>query len=92
MSPLHDGAVIIYGNRIEAARCLLPVSSSKRLGAQFGTRHRAAVGLTEETGRISVAEQGVIVSGLTPEELHHRLSEVLSDQTVPAGGFTQPKK
>ena len=76
---------------------------SKRLGAQFGTRHRAAVGLTEETdafvvvvseetGRISVAEQGVIVSGLTPEELRHRLSDVLSDQTVPAGGFTQAKK
>lgn len=102
-SPLHDGAVIIYGNRIEAARCLLPVSRSKRLGAQFGTRHRAAVGLTEETdafvvvvseetGRISVAEQGVIVSGLTPEELRNRLSDALSDYAVPAGGFTQPKK
>ena len=102
-SPLHDGAVIIYGNRIEAARCILPVSRSKRLGAQFGTRHRAAVGLTEETdafvvivseetGRISVAEQGVIISGLTPEELRHRLSDVLSDHAVPAGGFTQPKK
>ena len=102
-SPLHDGAVIIYGNRIEAARCLLPVSRSKRLGAQFGTRHRAAVGLTEETdafvvvvseetGRISVAEQGVIVSGLTPEELRNRLSDALSDYAVSAGGFTQPKK
>ncbi len=102
-SPLHDGAVIIYGNRIEASRCILPVSRSKRLGAQFGTRHRAAVGLTEETdafvvvvseetGRISVAEQGVIISGLTPDELRHRLSDALSDHAVPASGFTQPKK
>ena len=48
--------------------------------------------VSEETGRISVAEQGVIISGLTPEELRHRLSGVLSDHAVPAGGFTQPKK
>lgn len=88
-NPLHDGAVIIEDNRIEAARCILPVSRSKRLGRQFGTRHRAAVGLTEETdafvvvvseetGKISVAEQGVMISGLTPEELKSHLSQALN--------------
>jgi len=87
-SPLHDGAVIISDNRIEAARCILPVSRSRSLGRQFGTRHRAAVGLTEETdsfvvvvseetGKISVAEQGVMISGLTTQELHSHLSEAL---------------
>ncbi len=90
-SPLHDGAVIIAENRIEAARCILPVSRSKRLGGQYGTRHRAAVGLTEETdafviavseetGKISVAEQGVMISGLTIEELKSLLSEALTIQ------------
>ncbi len=90
-NPLHDGAVIIADNRIEAARCILPISRSERLGKQFGTRHRAAVGLaeetdafvivvSEETGKISVAEQGVMISGLTPEELKIHLSEAL---TVP---------
>ncbi|MCY4159121.1 MAG: diadenylate cyclase CdaA [Bacteroidetes bacterium] len=89
VSPLHDGAVIIADNRIEAVRCILPVSRSKRLGQQFGTRHRAAVGLTEETdafvvvvseetGKISVAEQGVMISGLTIEELESHLSEALT--------------
>ncbi len=87
-SPLHDGAVIVSDNRIEAARCILPVSRSGSLGRQFGTRHRAAVGLTEETdafvvivseetGKISVAEQGVMISGLTTIELQSHLSEAL---------------
>ena len=90
-NPLHDGAVIIADNRIEAARCILPVSRTKRLGRQFGTRHRAAVGLTEETdafvvvvseetGKISVAEQGVMISGLTSDELKIHLSEALTMQ------------
>ncbi len=98
-SPLHDGAVIISDNRIEAVRCILPVSRSRRLGAQFGTRHRAAVGLTEETdafvvvlseetGKISVAEQGVMISGLTIEELKSQLSEALSSQ-MSSGGLGQ---
>lgn len=101
-SPLHDGAVIISDNRIDAACCILPVSRSKRLGAQFGTRHRAAVGLTEETdafvvvvseetGKISVAEQGVMISGLTTEELKSQLSEALSAR-VSSGGLGQTEK
>ena len=92
-SPLHDGAVIVADNRIEAARCILPVSRSKRLGGKYGMRHRAAVGLTEETdafvvviseetGKISVAEQGVMISGLTIEELRSHLSEALTTRTL----------
>ena len=99
-SPLHDGAVMIVDNRIEAARCILPVSRMERLGRQFGTRHRAAVGLTEETdafvvvvseetGKISVAEQGVMISGLTVEELKSHLLEALITG-VSSGVIRQP--
>lgn len=87
-SPLHDGAVIIQDNRIEAARCILPVSEARRLDPHFGLRHRAAVGLTErtdafvvvtseETGKISVAENGILQTNLTPAELQERLTEAL---------------
>jgi diadenylate cyclase len=87
-SPLHDGAVIIEDQKITAARCILPVSEARRLDPHLGLRHRAAVGLTErtdafvvvtseETGRISVAENGVIHTGLSPQELRSRLNEAL---------------
>ncbi len=87
-SPLHDGAVIIEDQKVAAARCILPVSDARRLDPHLGLRHRAAVGLTErtdafvvvtseETGRISVAEDGVIHTDLSPEELHERLTEAL---------------
>ena len=52
--PLHDGAVIIYKNRILAARCVLPVSERINLPAQYGMRHRAAIGITEQTDAIAV--------------------------------------
>ena len=88
-NPLHDGAVIVSNGRIEAARCILPVSRSMRLSPLLGLRHRAAVGLTEETdafvvivseetGSISVAEKGVITSNLTVDELQSHLAEALS--------------
>ena len=91
-SQLHDGAVIIVNGRIEAARCILPVSRSKQMGPDLGLRHRAAVGLTEETdayvvvvseqsGRIAIAENGVIASGLTSEELRENLLEALRKRT-----------
>lgn len=83
-SPLHDGAVIIQGQKIEAARCILPVSDARGLDPHLGLRHRAAVGLTErtdafvvvtseETGRMSVAENGRIEVGLTANEVRARL-------------------
>lgn len=92
VNKLHDGAVIIRNRRIEAARCILPVSTNMRLSPHLGLRHRAAVGLTEqtdafviivseETGRISVAENGVLTSGLTGGELLSRLTQALYSHT-----------
>jgi len=83
-TPLHDGAVIIRGNRLAAAGCLLPLSERPGLIRPLGTRHRAAIGVTEvtdalavvvseETGTISLAVEGRLDRGLTEEELKVRL-------------------
>lgn len=88
-SPLHDGAVIVQGQKIEAARCILPVSDARGLDPHLGLRHRAAVGLTErtdafvivtseETGKISVAENGRLDVGLSLEEAETRLLDAFS--------------
>ncbi len=87
-SPLHDGSVIIRNDRLVAAGCILPLSDDPTLGKELGTRHRAAIGLTEEsdavvvvvseeTGTISVAETGNLERGLSLEELRERLIELL---------------
>jgi len=79
-TPLHDGAVIIRGNRVLAAGCLLPLSERPGLSRGLGTRHRAAIGITEateavtvvvseETGTLSLAHEGRLSRGLTAEEL-----------------------
>lgn len=78
-SPLHDGGVIIYDNKIAAARCILPVTERQDVPEHLGLRHRAAVGMTEvtdalvlivseETGQISVARSGAIESNLSTQE------------------------
>ncbi|MDH5598907.1 MAG: DNA integrity scanning protein DisA nucleotide-binding domain protein, partial [Cyclobacteriaceae bacterium] len=88
LSPLHDGAVIIYKGRIKAARCVLPVSENDNLPAQFGLRHRAAIGMSEttdtlilivseETGQISVAFNGVLEHNLSPREIRQRINDYL---------------
>lgn len=88
-TPLHDGAVIIQGDRVAAAACFLPLTVNPRVSKDFGTRHRAAIGLTEETdavtvivseetGRISLALEGGIDSGLTADVLRQRLRELLT--------------
>ena len=82
--PLHDGAVIIQQDRVAAAACFLPLTVNPRLSKEMGSRHRAAIGLTEENdsvaivvsekaGRISIAAGGEIERGLDPEELKKRL-------------------
>ncbi len=87
-APLHDGAVIIQKGRIAAAACFLPLSMNPVLSTQFGTRHRAAIGITEETdaisvvvseetGSISIAIGGAIERDITAAYLRERLSEVL---------------
>ena len=89
-TPLHDGAAILRGNRVLAAACILPLSERHLPGRKLGTRHRAALGLSErtdavaivvseETGTISLAYDGQIVRGLTGDELRARL-ESLFDQ------------
>lgn len=87
-SPLHDGAVIIQGDRLAAAACFLPLTVNPAISRDFGTRHRAAIGLTEEsdaaaivvseeTGFISIALDGQIERGLSPDELRLRLRDLI---------------
>jgi diadenylate cyclase len=87
-TPLHDGAVIIQENRMAAAACFLPLTVNPRLSKDLGTRHRAAIGLTEEndavavvvseeTGWISVVLEGHIERNLTPDRLRVRLRQLL---------------
>ena len=84
-SPLHDGAVIIQGDRIAAAACFLPLTTNPALSARFGTRHRAAIGVTEEsgaiaivlseeTGQLSIAQRGELSAGVSPEFVRERLA------------------
>jgi diadenylate cyclase len=94
-SPLHDGAVFIRGDRVAAAGCFLPLSRNTQLGRTMGTRHRAALGLaeetdavvlvvSEETGRISLAVEGQMESPLDRETLRRRLGELFSLNVTPA--------
>jgi diadenylate cyclase len=87
-APLHDGAVIVQRDRIAAAACFLPLSMNPVLSTQLGTRHRAAIGITEETdavaviiseetGTISMAVAGSIERDLTVDRLRERLSALL---------------
>ncbi len=79
-TPLHDGAVIVRDDRITAATCYLPLSDNKSINKDYGTRHRAAIGISEvsdsltvivseETGNISIARDGILSAGLSEEEL-----------------------
>ena len=94
-APLHDGAVIIQKDRIAAAACFLPLSMNPVLSTQLGTRHRAGIGVTEETdaiavvvseetGSISLAVGGKIERDLTVEQLRNRLGELLQHYVRPA--------
>jgi diadenylate cyclase len=94
-SPLHDGAVFIRGDRIAAAGCFLPLSRNTQLGRAMGTRHRAALGLSEETdavvlvvseesGRISLAVAGHMETPLDRESLRRRLAELFALERAPA--------
>jgi len=87
-TPLHDGAVIIQDNRVKAAACFLPLTSSPKLSKEYGSRHRAAIGITEETdavavviseerGSISLAEDGELKRFLTGPELKKMLLAAL---------------
>ncbi len=88
-SALHDGAVILQEDRVAAAACFLPLTVNPRVSRELGTRHRAAIGLTEEgdaiavvvseeTGQISLALDGRIQRGLTPDELRERMRALVT--------------
>jgi diadenylate cyclase len=88
-SPLHDGAAILQENRVAAAACFLPLTVNPRVSRELGTRHRAAIGLTEEndavavivseeTGQISLALDGRIERGLSPDTLRERMRTLVT--------------
>jgi diadenylate cyclase len=92
-SPLHDGAVIVQGDRVAAAACFLPLTVNPKLGKDLGSRHRAAIGLTEEndavalvvseeTGYISLVSDGQIERRLTADLLRTRLRSLLLNRRL----------
>lgn len=91
-SPLHDGAVIIYNGKVKAARCILPVTE-RDIPAQFGLRHRAAIGMSEttdtlvlivseETGQVSLSKNGKILHNLSFQELRELLNDYLTGADI----------
>ena len=87
-TPLHDGALIVQDGRVAAAGCFLPLSEQQDIRKSFGTRHRAALGLSEEadsvvlvvseeTGALSLAYESKLYYGLAPEQIRKRLGELL---------------
>ncbi len=90
-SPLHDGAVLIRDGRIKAAACYLPLTENSGLSRELGTRHRAALGISEisdaialvvseESGKISYAHNGGLTRNLTPDTLRKALARFLIDK------------
>ncbi|AZQ61221.1 TIGR00159 family protein [Flammeovirga pectinis] len=89
-SPMHDGACLIYNNRIQAARCILPISENPNIPATMGLRHRAGIGMTEntnaivlivseETGQMSYIQGGVIDHNLSSIELRTKIRAYMQD-------------
>lgn len=85
-TPLHDGAVIIRGNRVAAATCILPVSDNMQLSKELGMRHRAGIGISEvtdcltiivseETGKVSIAKGGKLIRNIDSEYLRSKLTD-----------------
>jgi len=96
-TPLHDGAVLVRGDRVVAAGCLLPLSDNPNLAQTLGTRHRAALGATEEsdavavvvseeTRRVSIAVRGALEADVTPERLRAALEASPGDEPADAPG------
>jgi len=94
-TPLHDGAIIVRGNRVVSATCYLPLSDNLELSKELGTRHRAAIGISEvsdsltivvseETGYVSVAEEGRLYQHVDAEFLKRKLNEVREHQSEPS--------
>lgn len=97
-TPLHDGAVVIRGNRVAAATCYLPLSDNMMISKELGTRHRAAVGISEitdsitvvvseETGRVSLVEGGMLRRVSDAETLRKALERMEVQETAPGPRF-----
>ena len=95
-TPLHDGAVLIRGNRVAAATCYLPLSDNLTISKDLGTRHRAALGISEasdsmtvivseETGRVTLAREGVLTVMSDPEKLRAALHVETKEAVVNPG-------
>ena len=93
-APLHDGAMVIRDGMVYAAGCILPLTKSNKVSLELGTRHRAAIGMSEnsdavivivseETGQISMALNGVLTRNYTRETLQNELEEYLSSSSEP---------
>lgn len=92
-TPLHDGAVVVRDGKIISAACILPLTQNDSLSRELGTRHRAALGVTEnsdcavvivseETGKISIAHDGDMTRNLTPDSLKKILTKLLTNDTI----------
>lgn len=95
-TPLHDGAVIVRGNRITSATCYLPVSKNMKLSKELGTRHRAGVGISEvtdsftiivseQTGKVSIAKNGTLIRNVDADYLRMKLQEIQKDKVKTSG-------
>jgi diadenylate cyclase len=102
-SPLEDGAVIIQHQRLAAACCILPLTENPTLSRTLGTRHRAALGVTEEsdavavviseqTGNISVAHQGQLTTNVEPDQLRGMLQQLLTGKGAQEEGLPETKE
>lgn len=102
-SPLHDGAVIIYKGRIKAARCVLPVSENDHLPPNFGLRHRAAVGMSEntdtlvmaiseETGRLILARNGKYLKSLKLKQVEQKILQYLHNDEPSSWEEVEPEE
>jgi diadenylate cyclase len=100
-SPLHDGAVVLQENRVAAAACFLPLTVNPKVSRELGTRHRAALGLTEENdaiavvvseerGQIAIAIEGTLERDLTPDQLRERLRTLLVERRTGARRASEP--
>lgn len=102
-TPLHDGAVIVRGGRVAAAACFLPLSENPYLTSDLGTRHRAGIGITEhsdsvavivseETGTVSVAVEGVLTRYLDEASLQERLTALLNNRAANSLSSLWPRR
>ena len=96
-TPLHDGAVIVEGDRVVAATCYLPISDSRNISKELGTRHRAALGVSEatdattiivseETGKVSVTHQGRLIHDISKEDLTKLLKSIQLPEEIDEEG------